>query len=137
MKYLADVNVLIALAMDTHEFHERVVSWIRRLPSGGGTEILTCALTERGLLRVAAQVPAYSFTVEDGKRVLTQWKHAARVRFRFLADDSEAAMLPAWTKGPRQVTDGHLVALAKRHGAKLATLDKGIPGAFVIPESRV
>jgi predicted nucleic acid-binding protein len=50
-------------------------------------------------------------------------------------DDSDAAMLPAWVKGPKQIMDGHLAALAKRHGARLATLDNGTPGAFVIPES--
>jgi hypothetical protein len=31
------------------------------------------------------------------------------------------------------VTDGHLVNVAKRHGISLATLDTGIPGAFLIP----
>jgi hypothetical protein len=36
-------------------------------------------------------------------------------------------------KTPKQTTDGHLVQLAKANGAILATLNAGIPGAFLIP----
>jgi hypothetical protein len=34
----------------------------------------------------------------------------------------------------KHVTDGHLLQLAADHGATLATLDEGIPGAFLIPK---
>ena len=34
----------------------------------------------------------------------------------------------------RDLLDAHLSDLARRHGLHLATLDTGIPGAFVIPE---
>jgi predicted nucleic acid-binding protein len=34
---------------------------------------------------------------------------------------------------PNKLTDGHLLELARHHGAKLATLDTGIPGALLIP----
>ena len=51
----------------------------------------------------------------------------------FLTDGNDISALPAWVKTPAQVTDGHLVQLAKSNGAVLATLDKGIPGAFFIP----
>lgn len=33
----------------------------------------------------------------------------------------------------RATTDAHLMELAAAHGAKLATLDTGFPGAFLIP----
>jgi hypothetical protein len=38
-----------------------------------------------------------------------------------------------WVKTVKQTTDGHLAQLAKANGAILATLDRGIPGAFQIP----
>jgi hypothetical protein len=41
--------------------------------------------------------------------------------------------LPSWVKSPAQTTDGHLLQLAKANGAVLATLDAGIPGAYLIP----
>jgi len=31
MKYLLDVNALIALGFLEHEFHERVAQWVQRL----------------------------------------------------------------------------------------------------------
>jgi hypothetical protein len=43
------------------------------------------------------------------------------------------AQLPRWVKGPKQITDGHLLGLAKAHGAEMATLDERIPSALVIP----
>ena len=53
--------------------------------------------------------------------------------FTFLTDGNDISLLPAWVKTPKQTTDGHLVQLALANGAVLATLDEGIPGAFLIP----
>ncbi len=53
-------------------------------------------------------------------------------RFNLLPDDVGVAKLPKYVKGPKQITDGHLLALAERHGARLATLDRGIPDAELI-----
>jgi len=36
-------------------------------------------------------------------------------------------------KSPAYTTEGHLAQLASANGAVLATLDEGIPGAFLIP----
>jgi hypothetical protein len=41
--------------------------------------------------------------------------------------------LPAGVKWPKQITDGHLMALARAHNAALASLDESIRGAFIIP----
>ena len=35
--------------------------------------------------------------------------------------------------GTSRTTDAHLLQLVEANGAKLATLDTGIPGAFLIP----
>ena len=55
---------------------------------------------------------------------------------RFLADDREAFGWPDWCATASRTTDAHLLALAEANGAELATLDGGIPGAFVIPLAR-
>jgi hypothetical protein len=52
-----------------------------------------------------------------------------------LPDDLGADRLPAYSKSPNKITDGHLLELARRHGAMLVTLDAGIPGALLIPVS--
>jgi predicted nucleic acid-binding protein len=44
---------------------------------------------------------------------------------RLVVDDIPAAALPTVT-GHKEVMDAHLVCLARRHGLKLATLDKSL-----------
>ena len=48
-------------------------------------------------------------------------------RHRFWRDELDcSAMSWSWMVGHRQVTDGYLAALARHHGGKLATLDRGL-----------
>jgi hypothetical protein len=60
-------------------------------------------------------------------------KSSSRIGFVFALDDLDASRLPRWVKAAKQITDGHLMQLAKTNGAVLATLDQNIPGAFLIP----
>ena len=136
MRYLLDVNVLVALCVETHEFHSRVSRWIDNNIHSTGMEFLTCSITELGYLRVLAQTPVYSFTIEHGRQFLAQLKSSTLVRCKSLDDTNGAAQLPGWVKGPKQISDGHLVELAKACGVKLASLDEDIPGAMVIPSER-
>lgn len=48
MRYLLDVNALVALGFLEHEFHGRVARWVLRLGKGTRYQMLTCAITERG-----------------------------------------------------------------------------------------
>jgi hypothetical protein len=50
MRYLPDVNALVALGFFEHAFHSRVASWVGRLKSHAGGELLTCSITETGRL---------------------------------------------------------------------------------------
>lgn len=134
MKYLLDVNTLLALGISEHEFHGRVADWILSLATGGKPEIATCSITELGFVRIVAQTPRHGYTVEEAKRLLGLLKSKHSVILSFLTDAQDVSHLPSWVKYPKQVTDGHLVRLAKSDGAVLATLDRGIPGAFLIPE---
>ena len=99
----------------------------------GRSELFTCAITELGFLRTLVQAEPFGFTIEQGKELLSELKSSKEFLFSFLSDDLGLAQLPRWVKGPKQITDGHLLALAKSQGAEMATLDKRIPGAFVIP----
>lgn len=132
MKYLLDVNVLVAVCVSEHEFHERVASWMNASARAGRSELITCAVTEMGFLRTLAQAEPYGYTIEQGKDLLLQLKSNKEFHFVFLSDGLGLAQLPRWVKGPKQITDGHLLGLARAHGAEMATLDERIPGAFVI-----
>jgi uncharacterized protein len=132
-RYLLDVSALVALGFKEHEFFEPVVSWVQTL-SPGEDEFATCAITELGFVRVLA-LPQYALSVEESKASLLRLKSSGRIGFAFVADALDASRLPGWVKTPKQVTDGHLVQLARANGAVLGTLDRNIPGAFLIPES--
>jgi hypothetical protein len=52
----------------------------------------------------------------------------------FLGDNRTAEHLPDWVTKSDQTTDGHLLDLAASYGARLVTLDRGIPGADLVSE---
>jgi uncharacterized protein len=133
MKFLLDVNALVALGFLQHEFHARTAGWVRKVAAKASGELATCSITELGFVRVLLQTAPYQHSVLQAKTLLLRMKRSNGVRFYFLSDDQDISGLPGWVATPKQVTDGHLQALAKNKGCQLATLDKRIPGAFVIP----
>jgi len=136
MKYLLDVNALVALGFLQHEFHERVAGWVHTLTSRGASELATCSITEVGFVRVLVQAPQYGFTITHARTLLLRLKTGNALKFTFIFDDHDVSHLPAWVKTAKQTTDGHLAQLAKAKSAMLATLDKRIPGAFLIPTQK-
>jgi predicted nucleic acid-binding protein len=137
MRYLLDVNALVALGFLQHEFHGRVAAWVRRLTLNGVPELATCPITELGFVRVLVQAPQYGFNVAHARTVLLQLKSEKSLRITFIPDGHDVSHLPAWVKSAKQTTDGHLAQLAKANGAILATLDTGIPEAYLIPGKRL
>jgi hypothetical protein len=129
MTFLLDVNALVALGFIHHEFHDRVARWVKaqEFPA-----LATCSITELGFVRVLSQAPVYGLTVADARNALLRLKRSKILPFIFVADDHDISHLPAWAKAAKQTTDGHLIQLARTHGAVLATLDRKIPGAYVI-----
>jgi predicted nucleic acid-binding protein len=133
MKYLLDVNALVALGFLQHEFHERIARWVRSLASKGTPELITCSITELGFVRVLAQAPQYGFSVAQACTLLLRLKSSDVLRVTLIPDDHDVSHIPSWAKTAKQTTDGHLAQLARAKGAILATLDGRIPGAFLIP----
>jgi predicted nucleic acid-binding protein len=131
VKYLLDVNALMGLGFSKHAFHERIENW---LASVGRADLATCAITELGFVRILAQLPDHEITVESAQEMLALLKATSLASFTFLVDDAGVDRLPKWVKHAKQTTDGHLVSLAHAHGAVLATLDRKIHGAYLIPE---
>jgi len=130
MKYLLDVNALIAFGLIHHQFHGRVNSWVQ---SQHDPRLFSCSITELGFVRIAAQAPLYGFTVEQARNLLLQLKKNPPLPLEFITDGNDITFLPAWVKTPGQTTDGHLAQLARSNGAVLATFDRGIPGVLQIP----
>lgn len=129
MIYLADVNLLLALGWLHHTHHARARTWLAGF--GSGDALATCAITELGFVRISLQPAFGSADIATTKKALAQLR-AAKPGHLFLSDALGADALPAWVKTAKHTTDGHLIALAAMHQAKLATLDTGIPGAVMI-----
>lgn len=131
MRWLLDVNALIALAHQGHADHSRVMRWFASLMDSDAG-LATCALTEIGFVRVSIQA-GFENDAPGAAETLQGLKTSSRIPFELIPDPLGADRLPAYVLGAKQVTDGHLLELAKEFSMRLATLDKGIPGAFLIP----
>lgn len=136
MRYLLDVNALVALGLLQHEFHPQVAKWVRSIASSEVPELATCSITELGFVRVLAQAQQYELNISQARTLLHRMTTGNILKFTLIADDHGVAQLPAWVRTAKQITDGHLVQLAKANGAVLATLDTRIRGAFVIPAEK-
>lgn len=121
---LLDVNALVALAWDSHVHHARIRSWFHA-GSGGGWA--TCPITESGFVRVSSnpKVLPHPISVGTAREVLAALRAAGA--HSFLTDDVSIvdSDVPV-VSGHRQVTDVHLLTLARRRGMRLLTFDSGL-----------
>ena len=121
MKYLLDVNALLAAILAIHSRHQAADTWLRR------KSLATCPLSELGFLRISTNPKAYNLSMAIARQALEAFVKAHKVEF-------VPADLPAIESGAHQseaVTDSYLAELAARRGMKLATLDTGIAHAAV------
>jgi hypothetical protein len=111
VKYLLDVNALVALGFLQHEFHERIAGWVRALTLKGALDLTTCSITELGFVRVLAQAPLYGFSVAQARSLLLRLKASDVLRFTFIPDDHDVSHIPSWDschpgwKDSRRVSD--------------------------------
>lgn len=121
---LLDVNALVALAWDSHIHHARIREWFAsNAPQGWAT----CPITESGFVRVSTnpKVLPSPIRVDDARHVLAILRET--VGHRFLSDDVSLVDDDVPTiVGHRQVTDAHLLTLARRRGVRLVTFDAAI-----------
>jgi toxin-antitoxin system PIN domain toxin len=121
---LLDVNALVALAWDSHIHHAATRAWFAAHGADGWA---TCPVTESGFVRVSSNptVLPSAIGIEDARRVLALLR--ATGNHRFLVDDVSMTDhdVPPLV-GHRQVTDAHLLALARRHWVRLVTFDGGV-----------
>lgn len=116
MKYLLDVNALIAAVWTDHVHHTAVDAWIK------GRSLATCPLSELGFLRISTHPKAFGATMADARKLLQDFlsKHGAE----FVEADLPA--LESKANKSEEVTDSYLADLAGGKNLKLATLDHDI-----------
>lgn len=133
MKFLLDVNVLVAWGWSDHVDHGRTVSWISAVVRAQQSRLLTSAIPQLGFVRVSVQRTRGQVTVAEAGATLAGMLSALGGMHEFLADDQNALSWQEWCTTAARTTDAHLLALAASHRSELATLDANIPGAFLVP----
>jgi predicted nucleic acid-binding protein len=111
MKYLLDVNVLLAGIWKNHPLYAQGSVWL------SGKTIAVCPITELGFLRISTHRKAI-----NARKALDSFlsqNTVARIPDDLPALDSTAA-------ASELVMDFYLTDLAEKHGFKLPTLDTGI-----------
>jgi predicted nucleic acid-binding protein len=89
MRYLLDVNALVASGFLQHEFHDRVAQWVLHLTSKEAAELATCSITELGFVRVLTQASQYGFTIDHAHNLLLRLKQGKTLKFTSIADDHD------------------------------------------------
>jgi toxin-antitoxin system PIN domain toxin len=125
VRFLLDVNVLVALAFPQHYSHRIAHAWFGKDPDRLWA---TCPLTQAGFLRVAS-------------RALGESRDAVQKSLAGLERDCQSPAHEYWPVdvdlrdlsvsqrsrlvGPNQIADLQLLLVAHRHRGQLATLDTG------------
>jgi toxin-antitoxin system PIN domain toxin len=130
VKYLLDVNTLVALGHTLHVHHARAERWLRGITPTADA-LGTCAITELGFVRVSVQAGLQP-DVATAVQALAKLKASSPVKMELWPDAVGADKLPRYVKRPAELTDGHLVELGRAHGAQLVTLHGKIPDAVLI-----
>jgi uncharacterized protein len=133
MRYLLDVNVLIALIDPAHVQHDRAHDWFGR---SGRKAWATCPLTQNGVLRIVGH-PRYPNTPGTPAAVAElMTRLLALPEHEFWPDD--VTLLDGHRVDgtrlldPAQVTDTYRLALAAAHGGQLATFDRSLIADAVV-----
>ena len=129
---LLDVNVLLALCDEAHEFHQPAWNWFE---TRGIDNWSTCPLTENGFVRIFGHPghPNGPGTIFAAWSILDEmcgaeghqfWPDAISLRDRKLFSNLEGI-------SSRGLTDLYLLGLATHHHARFATFDRHILSASV------
>lgn len=122
---LLDCDALLALGFAQHVHHAKVGEFFA---THSKDNFLTTPITELAFVRVGVNAK-YFPDIRAAVSALKALKFAAGSRVELLHDDAGIEELPEDVVHPCDTTDGHLLALARKHGAKLLTVEGGIPGA--------
>ena len=118
--HLLDGNVVVALLVTDHVHHRAATRWflqagqVATSPTGQGTVLRY--LVRTGVPAQNAQASLRSLTTHERHE---QW----------LDDVPYTEVDLSGVHGHRQVTDAYLAQLARTHGGRLATFDRGLAAA--------
>jgi toxin-antitoxin system PIN domain toxin len=124
-KYLADVNVLVALTDRDHIHHQEVMNWFDHQ---GHRDWGVCAFTQAGFLRLMTNPTVGAYSVGEATEMLIRLSGRPGYRFWPITDDWVTLTDPFLERvfGHQQITDACLLGLAVQEAGVLVTMDKAI-----------
>ena len=124
---LLDLNVLIALTDESHQYHRQAKKWMRAL---AGESWGVCPLTESGYLRMTTNPLMHSGnrTLTNSLAVLQDLIDQPGYSYWPITESWAALTAPfaARITGHQQVTDAYLLGLAIKENGVLVTFDRGL-----------
>ncbi len=116
MTALLDGNVLIALTLSEHTLHAPALRWL----ASRDEPFATTPITQGTLLRTMIRLGASS----DEAIELLEQLTASRLHVFWFDDLAYSRQVLEQVSGHAAVTDAYLAALARKHGGRVATLDR-------------
>jgi len=130
MTVLLDINVLIALLDRDHAHHDAATRFFQNIGPDGWA---TCPLTENGLLRILGRPLASGGggSPDEVRKHLSAW--CDYPGHQFWPDDLSLTSFSSFPNLPQSqhLTDLYLLALAVKHGGRLATFDSKIDPSLI------
>ena len=125
MSYLLEVNVLLALAWPNHVHHAAARAWFADSASAGWA---TCSVTESGFIRVSSNVRVTPDARTPDEAAMLLNRICSLAGHEFIVDSvslAEAhALIGEMAHSSSDVTDAHLILLAREASATLVTFDR-------------
>lgn len=132
MTFLLDINVLIALFDPAHVAHDIAHGWFHSIRDDSWA---TCPLTENGVVRILSQSNYPNSPGPPSVAALLVAQLRDLPGHQFWADDvsllDESLVDSTRLLTPGQITDTYLLALARFHNGRLATLDRRLSASAV------
>jgi toxin-antitoxin system PIN domain toxin len=124
VRYLLDVNVLIAVLDVAHVHHRRVTKWF----SSPGLQWAVSPFTEAGFFRYMLNPRLGDVSAEEATAILLDLTKEPGYHYQPISSDWQTLTKPFFERlfGHKQITDAYLLGLAIREGMVLATFDKAI-----------
>jgi hypothetical protein len=125
-----DLNVWIAMTLQTHEHHAAAAAWYESLPPT--TELVFCRITQLGLLRLLTTpgiAPAGTMSQVEAWAAYDTWMQNGACVYRdepFGIEIELRAFATRTTPLPKEWGDSYLAAFAAAASLELVTFDKAL-----------
>ena len=127
-RYLLDVNVLLSIAWEDLEDHEKVLGWFESL---GQQSFASCGITQSGFIRISLNASFRPQVVPIGAAMELLATLTSNPGHTFWPLDIGIGKATKFCidrlSGSRQITDAYLLGLAIANDGVLVTLDQAIP----------